>query len=115
MVGAVHDRLLTRGAGGGVGFAKKRHRIPNPGGRHGGTRHRAKVQQRAQGLENEGYTIVAGGRKHPERAVHDPNNGGDIAILTLSLKRMGRGTMKTLGAGTSVAILSNASAMLWMT
>jgi hypothetical protein len=76
LVGAVHDRLLTRGAGGGLGLAGKGKRSPNPGGRYGGPDHRAKVQQRAQELEDQGYTIVAGGGKHQEQAVRhpDPNN-----------------------------------------
>ena len=78
LVGAVHDYALTRGAGKAGGALRAANgqgkSPPNPGGRHGGSDHRNKVQQRAQDLQNDGYTIVAGGGIHPEQAVKDPNN-----------------------------------------
>ena len=78
LVGAVHDYALTRGAGkagGALRAARQQGKNPpNPGGRHGGSDHRNKVMQRAQDLQNDGYTIVAGGGIAPEQAIRDPNN-----------------------------------------
>ena len=57
LTGAVHDRLLTRGAGGGGALRAAR----NPYGRHGSPAHRAKVIQRAEELKQQGYKITGGG------------------------------------------------------
>ncbi len=68
-MGAVHDRLLTRGAGGGGALGAAR----NPYGRHGSPAHRAKVKQRAEELEQQGYKITGGGGG---REVAVPTPGG---------------------------------------
>jgi hypothetical protein len=79
LVGAVHDYALTRGAGragGALRAASQGKNPPNPWGRRGGPAHQQKVQERAKQLQDEGYTIVAGGGKKEEAVEtrRDPNN-----------------------------------------
>jgi hypothetical protein len=64
--------------GGGSGAAP---RILRPGGL-GGIAHRTTVQQRAAQLEREGYKIVGGGGKNPEKAVKTPDGKSRFPDIT---------------------------------